>query len=192
MSGRALGVSALVAACAGCGYGFAASGGALPGEARALYVPLFENRTPEPEVDAWFTAALRQELARAGREAGEAADARAVGAVTQVASEPALQTTFPIQQGLAGRARIAAWRVRATAVVRVMRGEQKLSETSVTGSEDYAPGSDCALPNDAGGARYTSANAGCVLELEASRRVALRRLAASLMRKAYQNLSTGF
>jgi Lipopolysaccharide-assembly len=190
---RCLACAALLALGAGaCGYRFTAAGGDLPGQVRALYVPLFRNQTAEPEVEATFTAALRQELARAGREGGEAAEARAEGTITQVTYETSVQTSFPVQDGLARPARISAYRVRAIAVVRVFRGTQKLAEVPVNGTEDYAPGGDCAVPSSEVPARYTSANAGCVLELEANRRVALRRLAATLMRQAYQSLASGF
>lgn len=176
-----------------CGYRFTAGGGELPGKARTLFVPLFANQTAEPEVDAYFTSALRQELVRAGREGGDASDARAAGIVTQVLNEAAIQTTFPVKDGVAQVSRVSAYRVRAAALVRVFRGTEKLGETAVNGSEEYAPGVDCAVPPiDGGTTPYSSANAGCVLELEANRRVALRRLAMALMRRAYENLTSGF
>src|SRR3990172_6422254 len=71
-------VSAGAVLLGACGYRFTAGGGELPGKARTLFVPLFSNQTAEPEVDAFFTSALRQELARAGRAGGDASDARAL------------------------------------------------------------------------------------------------------------------
>lgn len=178
---------ALALLLSSCGYRFTAGGGELPGKARSLFVGVFVNRTAEPEVDAYFTAALRQELAMAGREGGEASDARVEGAVMQVTNLPGISVTTIKNNSPV--ARVSTYRVSATAVVTVHRGAEKLAEIPVAGTEDYAPGVDCA-PTDVHA--YSSANAGCVLEIEANRRLALRRLAAQLMRRAYENLSSGF
>ncbi len=171
-----------------CGYRFTAGGGELPGKARSLFVGVFVNRTAEPEVDAYFTAALRQELARAGREGGEASDARVEGAVTQVATQQGI-SVITIENN-SPLSKVSTYRVTAAAVVSVFRGSQKLVEFPESGFEDYAPGVDCA--STGGSLAYSPANAGCVLELEANRRLALRRLAAQLMRRAYEDLASGF
>ncbi len=185
---------AAVGLLSACGYRFTAGGGELPGKVRTLFVPLFANQTVEPEVDAYFTSALRQELSRAGREGGEASDARALGIVTQVLNDAAIQTNFPVKDGVPQVPRVAAYRVRAAAVVQIFRGTEKLGETPVSGSEQYAPGVDCQVPDPSNPTAFTysAANASCVLELEANRRVALRRLATALMRRAYENLASGF
>lgn len=170
-----------------CGYRFTAGGGELPGKARTLHVGLFVNRTAEPEVEAYFTAALRRELARAGREGGEGSDARVEGAVTQVTNQVGVSVNTI--ENNAARNVVSTYRVSATAIVSVFRGAERLAETTVTGFEDFAPGVDCA-PSPT--SDYSPANAGCVLEIDANRRLALRRLASQLMRQAYDNLAAGF
>jgi hypothetical protein len=170
-----------------CGYRFTAGGGELPGKARTLHVGTFVNRTAEPEVEAYFTAALRRELARAGREGGEGSDARVEGAVIQVTNQPGVSVTN-IQKNTTQNV-VTTYRVSATAIVRVFRGAEQLVEIPVTGVEDFAPGVDCAPSFTT---VYSPANAGCVLEIDANRRLALRRLASQLMRQAYDNLAAGF
>lgn len=175
-----------------CGYRFTAGGGELPGKARTLHVGLFVNRTAEPEVEAYFTSALRRELARAGREGGEGSDARVEGAVTQVTNQPGVSVNTI--ENNAARNVVSTYRVSATAIVSVFRGAERLAETTVTGFEDFAPGVDCAPSSPPPGSSpvYNPANAGCVLEIDANRRLALRRLASQLMRQAYDNLAAGF
>ncbi len=187
MRSRSLGWAVALLFCS-CGYRFTAGGGDLPGKARTLHVGLFVNRTAEPEVEAYFTAALRRELARAGREGGEGSDARVEGAVTQVTNQPGV--SINTIQNNATQNQVTTYRVSATAIVSVFRGPERLAETTVTGFEDFAPGVDCA-PNSTPDVP-SPANAGCVLEIDANRRLALRRLASQLMRQAYDNLAAGF
>ncbi len=168
---------------AGCGYRFT-RGADLPGKARTLHVPVFKNLTSEPGLEGAFTDALRDELARAGREGGEASDAQAVGEVTSLASGGAIVTSLLDKNGVPVAAQLASYRVSATAVVRVMRGPEKLAETTVSGTEDYQPSS-----HTPGGA---TPGQQWILETEANRRLALQRLARSLMRQAYLNLASGF
>ena len=164
-----------------CGYHFTAGGGPLPGEARALYVPVFKNLTAEPGIEGVFTDAFRQELSRWGREGGEASDAVAEGEIKSVASTGAIFTNTFSDAGVQIAA-TAAYRLQATLVLRVLRAGEKIAETTVTGTEDYLP-SRAELGQTGQGT--------AVLEAEANRRLALRRLAATLTRQAYQNL-TGF
>jgi hypothetical protein len=156
----------------GCGYRFTPQGGDLPGGARTVWVPTFKNLTADPQLEAQFTDALRQELSRVGREGGEASDVTAIGEVTQVA------VGLPIILDTRGAqiTQVASYRVSATAMVRLMRNGEKLAETTVTGSEDFLPG----------------AGEAAILETEANRRTALRRLARSLMRQVVENLAAGF
>src|SRR5690606_21832322 len=88
---RLVAMTALIASVA-CGYRFTPQGGALPGDVRSVYVPMFVNRTPEPSVEAMFTDALRETLARRGREGGELSDARAEGEITQVVGSSGIVT----------------------------------------------------------------------------------------------------
>jgi hypothetical protein len=68
-------------------------------------------------------------------------------------------------------AQLASYRAFAEARLRLLKGEQVLSETSVSGTEDYLPGS------------------GDVLEAEANRQAALHRLSETLMREGYERLA---
>ena len=54
--------------CAACGYGFSTRYEAQGG-ARRIHVRPFENRSTEPALGAFVTAALRDELARRGADA---------------------------------------------------------------------------------------------------------------------------
>ncbi|HEY3445924.1 MAG TPA: LPS assembly lipoprotein LptE [Myxococcales bacterium] len=179
---RVLASAILCAGLFACGYRFTAGGGALPGGARTLYVPVFKNATAEAGLEGPFTDALRQELARWGREGGELSDATAVGEITLIGGGPAIATnTFSPDTGVF-LAVAASYQVVATVVVRVMKGGAQVAQTTVTGGEDYLPRRADVTAN---------APATGVLEAEANRRMALRRLAATLMKQAYQNL-TGF
>lgn len=177
---RALAAAVLCTGLFACGYRFTAGGGPLPGGARTLHVPVFKNATAEPGLEGPFTEALRQELARYGREGGELSDAVAVGEITSVGGGPAIITNTFSDAGVQ-LAATASFQVVATVRVRVVKGDQQVAETTVTGGEDYLPRLDVTANAPATG----------VLEAEANRRVALRRLAATLMRQAYRNL-TGF
>ncbi|MBI5543761.1 MAG: hypothetical protein HY901_07745 [Deltaproteobacteria bacterium] len=169
-----------VALTLACGYRFTAGGGPLPGNARTLHVPVFKNLTAEPGLEGAFTEAFRDELSRWGREGGEASDATALGEIVEVSEGPAIVASLYSDAGhLASTS--TSYRVQARIVVKVVRAGEQLAETTVTGTEDYLP-SRPDLPAKPGT---------LVLEMEANRRLALRRLATSLMRQAYQNL-TGF
>ena len=156
----------------GCGYRFAASGGTLPEGVRALYVPLFANSTPEPGTEAYFTEALRAELARAGQEGGAAADAAVRGELVELFTGPAIVAP-------AGR---VSYRLRATVRLHVVREGKTIKELKLVGSEDYLSSS----------ASDTTAQAMAILEMEANRRLALRRLAQTLMRQAYEGLTANW
>jgi hypothetical protein len=176
---RALAAAAILcSALLACGYRFTAGGGPLAGGARTLYVPVFKNSTAEPGLEGPFTGAFRQELARYGREGGELSDAVAFGEIVSVGGGPAISTNTFSDAGVM-LAATASYQVVATVVVRVMKDGAQVAETTVSGGEDYLP----RIPDVTAGAAATG-----VLEAEANRRLALRRLAATLMRQAYQNL----
>lgn len=154
--------AALALSLAGCGYRFTPRGGELPGGVRALRVPVFRNLTAEPGVEGVFTDALREELERTGRLGGDGADATALGVVTE------LRDSSPIYQ--------KSYRVEAVVTLRVERAGGTLAEITVRGAEDYSP----------------SQSKPAILEHEARRRMAMRRLAQSLARQAVERLATGF
>ncbi|MGC4113637.1 MAG: LPS assembly lipoprotein LptE [Myxococcales bacterium] len=175
---RALAAAVLSTVLVACGYRFTAGGGPLPGGARTLFVPVFRNASAEPGLEGPFTDAFRQELARAGREGGELSDAVAVGEIVSVVGGPVIFTNSFNDAGVPLPAATAAYQVQATVVVRVLKGGVQIAETKVMGGEDYLPRLDVTA----------NALATGVLEAEANRRMALRRLAGVLMRQAYQNL----
>lgn len=150
-------------AASGCGYRFTAGGAPLPEGIRAVSAPVFENRTSEPGVEAVFTQAFREQLIRAGVEVGPS-DAAVEGTIDSVSGAPTLQ---------APSGRLASYRLTATAVLKLKRAERVLSQAQVTASEDYPPGAD-------------------VLDSEANRTAALRRLAEAMMREAYSRLAGGW
>lgn len=156
----------------GCGYRFTPDGGELPDGARAVFVPVFENDTSEPGVGAWFTEAMRLELSRAGREGGEASDARLFGKILDIRDPTAIYTT-----DAAGQVRRTSARVEAVVELRLVKGDEILRQLRVRGGEDYLVA--------AGQAGSLS-----VLEDDANRRLALRRLAERLMREGFERLQT--
>lgn len=166
-SWRRLLLTAALATTSACGYRFTPQGGDLPGGARSLHVPLFRNATSEAGVEAWFTEALRTELARRGLQGGEASDVVVLGSVTEVSDGAAIYAS-------AGGLPISV-RVHSAATVRVMRGSKTLREVKVAGDEDYKP---------------TPGLGAEILRDEANRRTALRRLSQRLMREALERLQS--
>ncbi|MDR0966777.1 MAG: LPS assembly lipoprotein LptE [Myxococcales bacterium] len=156
----------------GCGYRFTPEGGELPGGARAVAVPMFENDTAEPGIGAWFTEALRVEVGRTGREGGAASEARIVGKILEVRDPTAIYTANP--QG--GLQRTSA-RVEAVVELRFLRGDEQLRRVMVRGGEDYL-----IAPSQTGSL--------AVLQDDANRRLALRRLAERLMRDGFEQMQT--
>jgi hypothetical protein len=163
---RSLLAAWVLASAAGCGYGFSAGGAGLPQGIRHLFAPVVVNRTSEPGLEAVFTEALREQLARAGTLGGEGSEGRLEGEL--------LAVTAAVAQLAPGTSGALTYRVAATLRVRLYRGGTLLAVTDVAGSEDYLP----ALRAD-------------VITTEANRQAALRRLAASLASDAYARLSTG-
>lgn len=64
---KLLPLAAAAAFLGGCGYALVGKGSALPPDIRSVSIPLFENRTGEPELDIVFTRVLRDEFIRDGR-----------------------------------------------------------------------------------------------------------------------------
>ncbi|WP_224249502.1 LPS assembly lipoprotein LptE [Hyalangium gracile] len=167
-------VVAVLVAGAGCGYRFVARDGTLPEGVRAVCAPIFFNETSEPGLETLFTRAMRQEMVRSGTLGdGAACEARLEGVVTNVSSYPTI-VTEPItdENGVVVVGpQLASYRAFAEARLRLLKDERVLAETSVSGTEDYLPGS------------------GDVLEAEANRQAALHRLSETLMREGYERLA---
>jgi len=162
---RALAVTICLAAVA-CGYRFTAAGAGFPQGIHKVFVPVIVNRTTEPGLEGAFTEALREQLARGGYLGGEGSDGRIEGEL--------LSVTALVAQLAPGTSGALTYRVVATLRVRLLRDKTLLSQTDVTGTEDYLP----ALRAD-------------VLTTEANRQAAIRRLASALATDAVARLQTG-
>jgi hypothetical protein len=142
-----------VLALGSCGYRFAVADG-LPGDVRSVGTEVFANESAEPEAGAVFAQALGEALAADGLAAAGEPDARVTGTVLEVRTEP-------LATGPSGRG-VGLYRVSARVKLSLARGGTTLCSREASGSETYLP-------------------ARGLLDLEASRGAALRRLAASLM-----------
>lgn len=87
---RVVGAAVLAAALVGCGYRFAVGGSGLPVGTGRIHVPVFENRSGEPEAGALFARALGESLAARGRLGSLSAPSRIEGVVLSVGAKPVL------------------------------------------------------------------------------------------------------
>jgi hypothetical protein len=163
---RRLLLASVLGCAVGCGYGFSAGGPGLPKGIHKVFAPVVVNRTSEPGLEAVFTVALREQLARGGTLGGEGSEGRLEGELLSVSAA--------VAQLAPGTAGALTYRVSATLRVRLFRNGALLSLADVSGTEDYLP----ALRAD-------------VITTEANRQAALRRLAATLAADAYARVSTG-
>ncbi len=122
------------AALAACGYGFTSGRSRLPSGAEHVYVAPFENRTVDADAGALVAAALRQELARRGADAGEGAPARIDGVVTR--------TAF-----VASSPNGATYRLLLDVSAQLRVGDRVLAEQQVRREEDY-PGTVDSLESE--------------------------------------------
>jgi hypothetical protein len=166
----------------GCGYRFVPRDGTLPEGVRAVCAPVFRNDTPEPGLETLFTRAFRQELVRSGTlGGGGVCDANLDGVVMFVGSAPTIVTEPLIEvtedengvrtERVVRQPQLASYRASAAVYLKLTKDGRVLAETSVSGTEDYLPGS------------------GDVLEAEANRQAALHRLSETLMREGYERLA---
>ncbi len=120
----------------GCGYRFVSDAPLLPESIRSVRVPLLDNRTFEPGLEAIFTQALRDQLGRIGVLGGEASDGAVTGEL--------LSLTFdPVQPG-----RLASYRLNAAAVLRLEKDGRVLATTRVSGVDQFLSGAG-SLESDA-------------------------------------------
>lgn len=147
-----------------CGYRFSVGEGDLPPGIDAVYVPIFENRSSEPEAGAYFAEALAETFARAGRAGGPNTPARIEGEVVSLVSSPAAT-----QRDGKG---VGVYRVRARIRLRLVQDGVLICSREVHEGEDYLPSQT-------------------LLGLDASRRQAVRRLASRMMDRAAKALVTG-
>lgn len=161
-------VLAATLAAGACGYRFSA-GTNFPEGIKSLCVPVMINRTAEPAIEVAFTGALRERLIRAGASrAGCEAEVR--GEIIALHGGPTVGLPRPDPVTGSG---LASYRLYSHVVLRLFKGDRKISEVQVVGNEDYLPGAD-------------------ILEAEANRQSALTRLTDAMMRDAYVRLSSGW
>jgi hypothetical protein len=151
-------------ALSACGYRFTAGGGALPQGIREVYAPVFANKTAEPGLETLFTQAMREQLVRAGVAGTSSSQAQLLGEIQNVWGNPTVQTTSGT---------LASYRLYAQVGMRLVNKGVSVPNAAITvvGQEEYLPGAN-------------------VLESEANRAAALRRLASTLMQDAYDRLAT--
>jgi outer membrane lipopolysaccharide assembly protein LptE/RlpB len=80
----------------GCGYHLAGTGTTLPPYIKKIYIPPIKNMTPRPEVESFFTAAIREEMIKRGKKVvdrEEAADAELLGTIVAFRMVPVGITT---------------------------------------------------------------------------------------------------
>ncbi len=160
-------VAAVLLLLCACGYRFTAPGGALPEGIRAVRAPVFENHTGEATAEIFFTQAFREQLTRAGTLGSDDAEAVVEGSLESV-------TGAVVLAGIdrsSGQGKLPTYRLSAAVHLRLQKEGRVLSETTVSGSEDYLSGADLLLT-------------------EANRSAALRRLAEQLMREGYERLAS--
>jgi hypothetical protein len=143
----------------GCGYRVTAANARLPRGITALRIPLFSNRTAEPDLEATLTQAFREHYARAGVLAPEATTARLEGTILAVSNPPIL----------ASPGRGPTYRLSLVVQVKLIKDEAVVDQLVVNQGEDFPSGAD-------------------VLLTEANRGAALRRLAETVAREAAERL----
>jgi len=160
---RRVAFAAAAVAVAACGYGFSQRYVARGG-AESVHVRTFENRSTEPELGAALTAALRDELARRGADAGEGAPAAIEGDVRATEPVPTSAATAA-GRSTAGAAQVGGgtWRIGIDVRARLVAGGAVVAEHAARLEADYGGGDD-------------------PLETEGRRAIALRRLAADAAR----------
>lgn len=146
---------------AACGYRFSVGEAALPRGIGAVYVPVFENRSSEPEAGVIFAEALAETFARSGEAGGPSSPAKVEGEIVSLVSSPAATQRD-------GRG-VGVYRVRAKVRLRLLHQGALVCSREVEEGEDYLPSQT-------------------LLGLDASRRQAVRRLASRMMDRGARTL----
>lgn len=84
MTGRLALFFLLLSFAAGCGYALVGTGSSLPPGIETVSIPLFENKTGEPDIDTIITAVVKEEFIKDGRlkvDDSAAADSELVGVI---------------------------------------------------------------------------------------------------------------
>jgi hypothetical protein len=164
--GRGLCLVGLLAS--GCGYTFTAGGPSLAAGAHPIFVPTVVNKTSEAGLEVVFTEALRDQLGKAGVLGGENSPAHLDGEILAVSAAPAVLSSSSAPRP----SQALSYRVNVVLRVKLYRGSELVTQTDVTGAEDYLQGQ---RPD--------------VLSVESNRVAALKRLAAALAQDAYVRLA---
>jgi len=146
-------------ALAACGYRFVVPN--APAGVKTVSVPVFLNHTPEPQVDALCTQALREHYQRAGALSPDG-EGVVQGVVTSVTSTALIAAPE--------RGAFPTYRLNGSVELTLRRGAEVVRQVAVSGSEDYPSGAD-------------------LLITESNRATALRRLCDVLMRDGAERLS---
>lgn len=121
--GRRLAAAAVLLLAGGCGYHLSGRGGGLPGQARRISVPLFENQTEQPDIAQRITESVTDEFIRRGgavlASSPDSADAVLRGTV-------AAYLALPVGIGADGRATRYEIVVQVKAVLRDVRDDRVL------------------------------------------------------------------
>ncbi|MFN0061718.1 MAG: LPS assembly lipoprotein LptE [Myxococcaceae bacterium] len=167
---RSIGIllATLAAGVVGCGYRFTGVP-RLAGDVTAVTAPVFRNATSEPGLEVVFSQRMNELLAHAG-VLSPTADTRLEGEILSVGTAPGMVRN----SAATGRSFYASFRVSGSIRVTLRQAEKVLGEAVASGNEDY-------LPDDQDD----------VLRLEAQRQAALFRLAETLVRDAYDQLTAG-
>jgi hypothetical protein len=123
-------LGALVVSLTGCGYSLTAGAGRLPAGAQRVFVRPLENRTTDAEAGALVAAALRQELARRGADAGPEGAARIEGTID--GSSFAVLTVGPPP----------TYSLTLAVTARLLAGGRVLAEQHASRTEEYLSGLD--------------------------------------------------
>ncbi len=121
-------------ALSACGYRFAANGKLPPGQS-AVAIPMFVNRTAEANVEAYLTAAFRENYARRGLLGGDSSPSRLEGTVTAV-------TISPI---LAAPGRDPTFRIHIRVHLQGAKASGEVVQAWVDESEEFPSGGDVVL-----------------------------------------------
>ena len=153
-----------------CGYTFTAGGPTIAGGTHPISVPVMLNKTSEAGLEVVFTEALREQLGRVGVLGGKNSPAHIDGEILAVSAAPAVLSS----SSAARPSQALSYRVSVTMRVKLYRGSELLTQTDVSGAEDYLQGQ---RPD--------------ILSVESNRVAALKRLATVLAQDAYVRLAAG-
>lgn len=155
-----------------CGYRFVRAGENLPEGIQSVCAPMLMNRTSESALETIFTQSLREQLTRAGVLGGTGScEASLEGEILGVGASPTILGFADAGFDRAQELRLASYRTTVVVRLHLIKGGRILRATEVAASEDFLPGAE-------------------LLDSEANRQAALRRLADELMRDAYERLAS--